>query len=71
MATENELVYVPQQAVEPWYKTNVFWMGVGSSLLATMIFWYLLHDMESDASQDGVEPYDAMKGTRKGENNVL
>lgn len=53
MATENELVYVPQQAVEPWYKHSNFWMGVGSSLLATMIFWYLLRDMQSDASQDG------------------
>lgn len=65
---ENELVYVPQQPVEPWYTTNIFWIGFGSSLFATIVFWYLLHDMPSDASQEGVEPYDAMK---KGDENAL
>ena len=67
---DNELVYVPQQEVSVWYKSQPFWIGVGSSLLASFIFWYLLRDMLSDDSQDGEEPYEAMKAM-KGDDDAV
>lgn len=30
---------------KPWYLHENFWMGVTSSLIATAIFWYWIHDV--------------------------
>ena len=43
MADEKELVYVP--APTAWMTNPTFWMGVASSLVATAIFWYFIHDI--------------------------
>lgn len=68
---DNEITFVPYHATEPWYTNQTFWFGVGSSLIASIIFWYLLHDLQSDASQEGVEPYEAMKKKKKGADDAL
>lgn len=49
---DNEIVYVPQAT--SWLKNENFWIGFASSALAGFVIWYFFHDMQSDASQDGV-----------------
>lgn len=43
MADDKEIVYVPQAT--SWISNPTFWMGVASSLVATAIFWYVVHDV--------------------------
>lgn len=45
MADTNDIVYVPQQSQTTWFHQPTFWMGVASSLVATAIFWYIVHDV--------------------------
>ena len=65
MATENEIVMV---ASTPWYRNENFWMGVSSSLIASVIFWYILKDWvvdpyepnQPDEPEEGEESEDVL-----------
>ena len=44
MAGDVEILYPT-----PWYKNETFWLGVASSLVASVVFWYFINDVIASA----------------------
>lgn len=45
MSNMRRLGQVEVLSPKPWYLNETFWMGVTSSLVATAVFWYWIHDV--------------------------